>query len=375
MSRIGQNQRCVLWVAMALAAALTLPRLGRAQEVAGRSGPATQPTAAQERAIKAGQEVAKLLPNNKLMLDPKKRAELSPQLVPALRRCLDAVAALGPHADYGRIQALAMLDLFGDTDTLAQLKKSAGGADADEAVVAKGAQLLAEWWRGNADAAAQAKTLDALRDLSKQSAADPRDHLTMVALLMMRNGPANNDMAQKLNQLISEDLPGPNAKLVAQQMAQELKAKELEEKLKEMENKPLTLAGPTVDGKTFTTADWKGKVILVDFWATWCAPCRAELPRVKKAYADFHAKGLEVLGVSCDEKADALTNFLAQNPDMPWPQLFDATQPGWHPLAKQFGIQGIPTMFLIDKKGVLRSVTARENFETQIPKLLEEKAE
>ena len=69
-----------------------------------------------------------------------------------------------------------------------------------------------------------------------------------------------------------------------------------------------------------------------------------------------------------------LNGFLEKNKEkMPWPQLFDPATAGWHPLATQYGIHGIPTMFLIDKKGVVRSVSARENFEEMIPKLLEEK--
>lgn len=93
---------------------------------------------------------------------------------------------------------------------------------------------------------------------------------------------------------------------------------------------------------------------------------------MKKVYAEFHAKGLEIVGVSCDRDVDDLKGFLSQNADMPWPQLFEPGKPGWHPLAEEFGIDGIPTMFLIDKKGVVRSVTARENYKELIPKLLAE---
>jgi thiol-disulfide isomerase/thioredoxin len=136
--------------------------------------------------------------------------------------------------------------------------------------------------------------------------------------------------------------------------------------------KPFVLAGPAADGRPFSTEQWKGKVVLVDFWATWCGPCRGELPRVKKAYADFHSRGLEVLGVSCDNNGSNLAEFLAENPDMPWPQLFDAAHPGWNALAVQNKVNAIPTMYLIDKKGVLRSVEARKDFEERIPELLAE---
>ena len=73
-----------------------------------------------------------------------------------------------------------------------------------------------------------------------------------------------------------------------------------------------------------------------------------------------------------DQNLEDLNMFLAKNPDMPWPQLFDATNPGWHSLANQYGVDSIPRMFLIDKTGVVRSVEARENFEELIPKLLAE---
>jgi peroxiredoxin len=100
----------------------------------------------------------------------------------------------------------------------------------------------------------------------------------------------------------------------------------------------------------------------------------AELPKVKKLYADHHARGLEIVGVSSDGDAANFKAFLADNNDMPWPQLFGTDAPGAdvHPLVKQYGIQRIPAMFLIDKKGVCRSVKAEGDYEEQVKKLLAE---
>jgi len=81
------------------------------------------------------------------------------------------------------------------------------------------------------------------------------------------------------------------------------------------------------------------------------------------------------VGVSNDFSADELKQFVKADPGMPWPQLFDPTAAAkqeWNPVTTNYGIMGIPTMFLIDKKGVVRTVEARSNYEEMIPKLLGE---
>jgi peroxiredoxin len=146
--------------------------------------------------------------------------------------------------------------------------------------------------------------------------------------------------------------------------------------MKAMEGKPITIIGKTPDGKDFTSADWKGKVVMADFWATWCGPCLVGLPEVKAQYKKYHDRGFEIIGVSDDSDAKTLTAFIARN-EMPWPQLFD---PHFNPtkgalLVQQYHVMGIPTLFLIDKKGNLRTVDARKSMEELIPKLLAESAE
>jgi thiol-disulfide isomerase/thioredoxin len=268
------------------------------------------------------------------------------------------------HGADEKYQTLALLAWFGDEKTLAQLKENSTSKDDTTAVEAVCAMGLGDWWKSAHDEAGQTKVLATMKALAHAHEKD--DVITRSLMMMANTTPASPALRESAMALIADDLKGPLAARVATMVA-------AERKLKAMEGKPLVIAGLSLDGKNFTTADWKGKVILVDFWASWCGPCKAELPRVEKAYADFHGKGLEVLGVSCDQGVGPLNIYLQQNPEMKWPQLFDPAKPGWHELAKGFGINGIPTMFLIDKAGILRSVTARQDFETEIPKMLEEK--
>lgn len=140
--------------------------------------------------------------------------------------------------------------------------------------------------------------------------------------------------------------------------------------------KPLVIRGTLPDGKEFSTEQWMGKVVLIDFWATWCGPCRAELPRLRQMYDKYHGQGLEVLGISSDRKMESLKAFLEKDPSMVWPTLVDleAIKEGKpNPMLAEMGVLAIPQMFVIDRKGVLRSVEARAEMETLIPKLLAER--
>ncbi len=318
----------------------------------------------------ASQELARVAPSPTSILDAEQRKEIAPKMIPLLKRMLVDVrdfGTLNPNAQSQVMQTenqcRTTLALLGDPETLDALEALSASKTPATATQAQCSLLLVRWIQANKDATLQSGILS---DLQKTARANPMDEnvLGLVALVV-QEGAATPSLKEQALKILADDVKNPRAAELLQRVQETAS-------LNSLENTALTLAGPLVDGKPFTTADWKGKVILVDFWASWCPPCRAELPRVQAAYSQYHNKGLEVLGVSCDNSAAELRSFLADNKDIIWPQMFDASHAGWHPLATQFGINSIPTMFLIDKKGIVRTVDARENFEELIPKMLNE---
>ena len=112
-----------------------------------------------------------------------------------------------------------------------------------------------------------------------------------------------------------------------------------------------------LDGNPISLQQYRGKVVLLDFWAVWCGPCIGEMPNVRKVYDAYKDMGFDVIGVSLDTDESELRQYL-EVCNIPWRQIFSGE--GWQsPLVKQYGIHGVPSAWLIDREGKLISYQAR----------------
>ncbi len=114
----------------------------------------------------------------------------------------------------------------------------------------------------------------------------------------------------------------------------------------------------SLDGKEVSFSDYKGKVVLVNFWATWCPPCLAEMPDLNKLYVDYKDKGLQILGLTVSSRAKDIPKKVKQS-GVTYPILLEA-----EPVAAKFGGFGaIPQTFIIDKKGkIVHSITGARSY-------------
>jgi peroxiredoxin len=121
-------------------------------------------------------------------------------------------------------------------------------------------------------------------------------------------------------------------------------------------------------GKTVRLESLRGKYVLVDFWATWCSPCIAELPRLQDAYRKFHDAGFEIVGVSLDETRSAVVDFVKVR-KLPWPEVHNGTAGA--DLVEAFGVNSIPATFLLDPDGTIIRLDLRGPLlETTLAKLI-----
>ena len=130
-------------------------------------------------------------------------------------------------------------------------------------------------------------------------------------------------------------------------------------------NARLELKVTAVDGSEIDLSKLRGKVVLLDFWATRCAPCVEAMPKILAIYNKFHEKGLEIIGISTDESKEIVVRFVKVR-GIRWPQYLDENRE----ISNRWQIPGLPSMWLIDKKGLLVNMDARDDLQGNVEKLL-----
>lgn len=140
-------------------------------------------------------------------------------------------------------------------------------------------------------------------------------------------------------------------------------------------DRPIRLEGPGMDGGVIDTKDWLGSVVIVDFWGTWCGPCKAKMPGLARLKRTYGERGLRVVGIVVD-RVEPARKYL-ENEGYDWPQIIAADigperdDIFRHPIAHRYAINSFPTVWLIDREGVLRKAPWDEQeLEAKVVELL-----
>lgn len=139
-------------------------------------------------------------------------------------------------------------------------------------------------------------------------------------------------------------------------LAQMPQVNQLKDKLEKMKKadigaKAPEFSGPTPDGETLSLSDALGKYTIIDFWASWCAPCRVENPNIVKAYEKYHEKGLNIIGVSLDRDRESWLKAI-EDDGLDWYQISHLQF--WNdPIIGDYNVTAIPAAFLLDENGVI----------------------
>jgi len=277
---------------------------------------------------------------------------------------------------YFKLQALQVLQQLGEPQAEQALADTIEAAKSDSRpnVAALGLKFMVEssfrkW--PTLDESEKASLIKTIVDFIQQQEAGP-EHVQMLLTVVDFLANANDDELAK--QLLAELEPHFRASSNKDVQGLVPMLEGISRRLNLLGQK-IDIKGTLLDGTPLDWAAYRGKVVLVDFWATWCGPCRAEVPNVLKMYAAYHDKGFDVLGISLDSRPEQAAAYLKQM-NIPWVTLFSKNEQerGWQqPMAVYYGVTGIPRAILVDRDGTVVHMNARgENLERELRRMLGE---
>ena len=280
--------------------------------------------------------------------DPKYFVFFNSTIGPTVQQCLaltreweGAVKKPAEPLVFSEYSYVADLARWGDADAAKALEAGTGDKDPVRALAAQFYTIVNEWAVADDDGGRHA-LVEKLIAMAKANSHD--DSLTGGLLGLARYGQGEMAVKNEVREIVEKDMRGMAAD----------KYLDRPDKL----GRPLVVKIRVVGGKQISTADWKGKVVVLDFWASWCPPCLEALPKVQALYEQYHDKGLEIVGIDNDYEFADLKSFLAANRGLVWPQSFSpAGQNKWNVLASKFQVDEIPTMYVIDRQGVLEDIS------------------
>jgi thiol-disulfide isomerase/thioredoxin len=284
-----------------------------------------------------------------------------------------------------KIRALQALEQLADEDLAAEKKKLVELYKDDERPgVGEIIEFVKVWMELDAAFADGADTKKAAAALIEAIAADGGKNMQLAQLFTdyastledMEAYAEATDVYKQLQEVWSKS-DNPRIKMAAKQFEGTIHRLSLF-------GKTIELDGKLLDGTEVDWKEYRGKYVLVDFWATWCGPCIQELPNVLENYKKYHDQGFDVLGISLDgsrspepkaieENKKSVAEFM-EGRELPWKTMYsdDPEATGWkHPMATRFGISGIPFAMLVDPEGKVISFSARgENLSELLEKHL-----
>ena len=221
-------------------------------------------------------------------------------------------------------------------------------------LIAKVTAKMKEGKKSEADLAPELKEFDTLLAKHKDEKTDDVAQILMMKAMLYTQVLDDTDKGLAAIRQLKKDFPettqGKRADLQIAQIEKGEESKKVQRALAVGSKFP-GFTEKDVDGQPLSIAQYKGKVVLVDFWATWCGPCVAELPNVLATYEKHHKGGFDIVGISLDSSEAKLRAF-TKDKNMPWQQYFDGK--GWQSkLGGQYGVNSIPATYLLDGTGTI----------------------